>query len=704
MSSRNIVERLFKIALLPYPRGGSMSKLFSHALAALALAFPVVALANVTGNPTLSAGSTLNLDTGAVSTSGSGDITWNGSSLSVVGSATDADLASYGLTGSSAYSGLSQIELSALGGALGASSITPAVNDIIEVLTNKGDYAGIWVTAINGTSIALAFTTYTSSTTTSGGPTINALANNYSYIPAGLPSYGIAPASLFIIYGSGMSAPGAPVTQSSAAPGLPITLNGTSISVTVNGVTTNPAMYYASPTQIAAVLPSSTPVGTGTITVTYNETASAPATIVVTKSAFGMDTLYGTGSGGIVATVGSSVIVPTASASPGQTITIWGSGLGADTANNDRTFPLKEDDLNNAQVYIGGVQATVTYDGRSQYPGVDQIDVVVPELGATPAFQTASLQAHDAPRASGFQGGCEISVVVVANGIASNFGTLPVNPGGGVCSDPELGITGTQIGQTTSQGTYSYGNVSLIQETLPSITADSRAKPKSQSLTTNYIATADFLSESGVTYVSSSAFFSIGSCIVTEVTSSSSSNVTSTGLDAGTPIKLTGGGLSVSLSEVGTSGLGLGLYEAMLTSPLVGGTAYTFTGPGGKDVGPFTVTINLPVPLDWTNESSISTVTESQGQLITWSGGASGTLVFIEGSSSGSGVDASFICVAPVGDEQFTIPSYVLQTLPAGTGGLGVFNFSSPASFTATGINRGTASAGVFNDENVTYQ
>ena len=41
-----------------------------------------------------------------------------------------------------------------------------------------------------------------------------------------------------------------------------------------------------------------------------------------------------------MATVGQQpLIVPTASASPGQTITIWGSGLGADTANDDRTFP-----------------------------------------------------------------------------------------------------------------------------------------------------------------------------------------------------------------------------------------------------------------------------------------------------------------------------------------------------------------------------
>ena len=71
----------------------------------------------------------------------------------------------------------------------------------------------------------------------------------------------------------------------------------------------------------------------------------------------------------------------------------------------------------------------------------------------------------------------------------------------------------------------------------------------------------------------------------------------------------------------------VGEYLRNINHPLTGGTAYTFTGPGGKDVGKFTATLTFPVPLTWTNESSISAVTESQGQLITWTGGASGTYV-----------------------------------------------------------------------------
>ncbi len=667
-----------------------MSKLFSrNVLAVLVFAFPIAALADTT--LTLLANNSLNLDTGAKVASG-GDISWDGTSLTPQGSATAIDVTSLLGAGTPSYSTVTSSLISSLatsfGGLLNASPIAATANDLIIVKTNGGNYSKILVTAISGSSITLEFNTFGgSSTGGGGGPTISSLQNNYSYLQPGLPSYGIAPGSLFIIFGTGLSDKVTPVLQSSAAPGLPLTLNHTSISVTVNGKTTTPGIYYTSPTQIAAVLPSGTPAGSGTITVTYNGTPSAAATILVTPSAFGIDTLYGTGTGGIVATVGSTVIVPTASASPGQTITIWGSGLGADTANDDRTFPLKQDNLKNAQVFIGGISASVSYAGRSQYPGVDQVNAVVPSVS-----------------------GCGISVVVVANGRASNFGTLPVNAGGGVCSDPESGITGSDIGTLGGQTTVRSGFVGLFQQTSPAVTSASSSamKPKAQTFKTTYSADASFSSVTGASYVTGGSFTSIGSCVVSQEATSTSTTGTVTfhGLDAGTPITLKGGGQTVELPVFSIGGVtSVGEYLATLTA-LEGGSAYTFTGPGGKDVGPFTATITFPVPLTWTNESSISAVTESQGQLITWTGGAPGTYVEISGSSSSSdfSVFASFVCLAPVGDQEFTVPSYVLLALPTGTGSLGVSNFSNLVKFTATGIDYGYAIAGVESDENVTYQ
>jgi len=132
-------------------------------------------------------------------------------------------------------------------------------------------------------------------------PFIYQVQNNYSYLLPGVPNYGIAPGSLFAIQGMNLNGNQTPVLQSSAPPGLPTTLNQTSLSVTVNGVTTTPALYYASSNAVAAVLPSTTPVGTGTITLTYNG-QSTQAPIQVVASAVGLDTLYGAGSGAGVLT------------------------------------------------------------------------------------------------------------------------------------------------------------------------------------------------------------------------------------------------------------------------------------------------------------------------------------------------------------------------------------------------------------------
>lgn len=96
-------------------------------------------------------------------------------------------------------------------------------------------------------------------------PAISAVLNNYSFILPGTrdyANYGIAPGSIFSIFGSGMATPGVPAVLQDSTNGLPSTLNGASVAVTVAGITFYPALYYATATQIAAVLPSNTPPGT----------------------------------------------------------------------------------------------------------------------------------------------------------------------------------------------------------------------------------------------------------------------------------------------------------------------------------------------------------------------------------------------------------------------------------------------------------
>ena len=78
--------------------------------------------------------------------------------------------------------------------------------------------------------------------------------NNYSYILPGMPNYGIAQGSIFDIFGVGLA------TATSDLQSVPLrtVLNGTSVDVTVNGVTTHAILYFVSDGQIAAICPSET--------------------------------------------------------------------------------------------------------------------------------------------------------------------------------------------------------------------------------------------------------------------------------------------------------------------------------------------------------------------------------------------------------------------------------------------------------------
>jgi uncharacterized protein (TIGR03437 family) len=651
------------------------------AMAVVACMLPVAALADINAAAVLSVGESISLDTGATNTSGTGDITFTGTSLTFIGAAKGGSLSLLG-SGQTTFNSLTQAELLALASLataapIPASSLT--VGSIVGVGTNGGNAAKLLVTAFSSTSLSFQYTTFGASSTGPGAPTVTGVTNNYSFIPSGFSNSGVSPSSIITIFGSNLAAPltGTLTLQSSAGAGIPTNLNGTSVSVTVNGKTVPLGIYYAIPSQIAAVLPASTSTGTGTITVTYNGTASNAATIQIVPSAFGLDTYYGSGNGLVTATNATTgaLFNYTNSMAPGQTITLWGTGLGADSQDSDTVFTTTPHAVNqgSVQVWIGGSQATVLYAGSSGYPGLDQINVTIP-AGVT---------------------GCNVAIVVVVNGVTSNFTTGPFNQGGGVCSDPAFGITGTQLTNLSGQTNVRSGDVFLGQ--LVSTT--------SSGTQTENIASAEFESVTGSYYGTASGSVSVGSCIVTEVFSSTGGGtVTSTGLDAGTVSVAGPGGTTYPLMTIPTLA---GFYEASLPSTAItssGGT-FTFSWTGGKDVGASTATVVLPNPLlTWTNESAAATVNRSQGFQVTWNGGSPGTFVFISGSSSSNSATGSFTCYAPQSALQFTVPSYVLETLPAGTGTLSIENVTTYTPFSATGIDAGIAFGFTGVSTNNTYQ
>jgi uncharacterized protein (TIGR03437 family) len=643
----------------------------------LALLIPVTGLANVTGTQTLTTGgmTTLDLDTGVAGTSG-GDILWTGTGISMQGSATELNLTNFGYSASSLPT-LSQFLLTQFGSY--SSAPLPlsalALNNIFAVMTNDGNYAAVAVTAQSGNSITLQFVTFAGTAPTA--PKITAVLNNYGLIPAGFTNSGIAPGTLFIVQGFGLASATSVLQSTTGGSVLPTNLNGASVKVTVGNVTAAPAFYYASATQLDLVLPSDTPVGQGAITVTYNGQTSTPFYFSVVTSAPGLAAYYGTGSGLAHAqdlnfgyyNYGNSI-------PPNATIRLIGSGLGADpdpTRDTQYVTPSAADAINAlAHVYVGGIDAAIFYQGPEGYPGLDEIDITIPANAPT---------------------GCFISVVgVTAGGVPTNFLTLPI--GTGECQD-SLGYTGGTLSSLIGLASVNLGSVSMVYSPAPASSGEQSVAE----------AAAEFLTESGAAFGTTSGFVSAGSCVVSE----------SLGSNTYTPIPLNAGTITVNdpngVAAVTLTSEGSGFYGAQLPSGFLTNAGGTFqfaatAGAPAPFVGAFSTSISFPTALfNWTNQAADATVVRSQGVTVTWSGGGPGTYVFITGSSSSGLVAGNFVCFAAVAAGTFTVPAYVLATLPASTSGsLEVADETASQTFTAAGLDYGNAIGEVAYNNNATYQ
>jgi uncharacterized protein (TIGR03437 family) len=506
---------------------------------------------------------------------------------------------------------------------------------------------------------SLAATMDAPATTSSSGPVVTAVLNNYSYTPAGFVNSGIAQGALFVIFGTGLADPTKAAALQDATRGLPTALNGARVEVTSGGATVTPAFYYASATQMALVLPSNTPVGTAQVTVSYNGQTSVAYSFQVVQTAPGFATYYGTGTG-LGAALNAMTYAPYSyvnSIPPGTTVVLYGSGLGADPATDAKYVPATFNINSLAHIYVGGVDAPILYQGSFDYPGLDQIDVTIPLSAPT---------------------GCNVSLVgVTAAGVPTNFITLPI--GNGTCSDPAFGITGNLLLQTTVK-------TALVQFLV---------QPSAPGNANNY-AFANFDSFSGSNFPSFlaespgvAAWPSLNTCVVSQ-TLEPPSSPTSRGLNGGS-VSVSGPvGVPVNLGSEGFASL------SPTFIPATGGS-FTFQSTGGADVGIFLATTIVSNPeFSWTNLSAAFAVTRSSGLPVTWSGGGTNSYVQISGTWSAgggpnpTGATARFNCTVPASAGQFTVPPYMLAALPAGLVNVQVNNENNYAPLGATGVDWGS--------------
>jgi len=524
-------------------------------------------------------------------------------------------------------------------------------------------------------------------------PSIKSIYNAASYAAAPLDSNSkaignnnIAQGGIFVLFGTGMG----PTTllQAPSLP-LPTTLpssNGTSISVTSGGQTVSAFILYTFASQVAAVLPSNTPVGAATVTLTYNGQTSASAPVNVVSTQFGIFTQNSGGNGPAVAQVYASATTInlmglTTPAQPGQTLVLYGTGLGPITGG-DSNAPGAVSVGTNVTVNIAGITTPAVYAGRSpQFPGLDQINFVMPNNVAT---------------------GCYIPAEITASGRPSNLFYLSVAPTGqSTCTHP-LGLSASAMKKLdVPGGTINLGMFQMLSAVVLGLPAEGAG-----GLFETVDANATFQTFSQIQLAFGGYNFPVpaGSCAVLDTLDPAAGfsvpNLTALGgkeLKSADFVSLSGtnGNSATILRQMDSSGNDIGGYLSVFFSTLGKGT-WTLSANNGKDIGPFSASTNLPDDLVWTNVGNFSNPPRSLDLTITWTGGATNaqSLVTILGSSvTINPTDPSksrgkeFFCNAPASAGRFQVPQSVISQLPSSTvdSAAGEVNFAQLGIYTGGG-------------------
>ena len=514
----------------------------------------------------------------------------------------------------------------------------------------------------------------------------------------------IARGSLIAIYGSNLG-PAVPVAATTYP--IPSTLGNVTVNVTQGATAGQAYLTYVSAGQITAILPSNTPLGSVQVTVTYNGTAGAPATINVVDTALGIFSSAAGQGPGIVQNWISGTNQPintiTVAAKPQQIGIVWATGLGP-LPGGDNTPPAGANMTGiPVQVLVGGQPATLLYAGRApNFAAVDNVYFIVPP---------------------GVPLGCYVPVQVNAAGAWSNAVTIAVSADGSHCKDASNPFSGF-----SSTG----GNVGVLG--LVRIDYNGQINPsQAASGSTIDLAIGDFAQVTAGGDMAQSPFMNlppVGTCASTNrpldlgatlgsvgtnldpslarmldagallTVTGTAGTATVSQIDAGSPyLALLGGGVSAGNSiSIGDSQSGL----------FLGSGPFTVTGAGGADVGPFSVTLSAPAAGTWTNEAQIAAVDRAVPLTLTWTGGDPAATMLVLGESVDPNTQASggFECLAAMGAGSFTVPVNALADLVAvnliapmpsgqssqlGMVGLMPLPLGNPPKFAAKGLNAGYA-------------
>ncbi len=379
-----------------------------------------------------------------------------------------------------------------------------------------------------------------------------------------------------------------------------------------------------------------------------------------------------------------------APAKPGQVVILYGTGLGAGL--NADNVPPQAGDLNvPLEIFVGGKPASKYYAGRSPCcSGLDQITLTLP---------------NDVPL------GCHVPVQLRTNGSEpSNVVSIAITADGSACSENVQ-----PFGDTTSG---MFGSVLLVRASL--------TRPVAGIPITAVVdeAVATFRNDAVGDFAYNPYFTPppAGTCTASSAPGDLFSTPTLPGfapvgkvLNAGT-LTVSNGSKQVTVpfgKQQYSKQLGYSL-PTPLPSPggLLDSGPVRIMGAGGTDVGAFSVSVNPAPQINITNLMSSSSVPRSSDLTVTWtvSGSApSNALIIVAGGTRDSALrnSAAFLCSASANSTSLTVPSAILERLPATTSGVvlaGILQNTPQATFQTSGIKAGSATTASISAVTVSFK
>jgi uncharacterized protein (TIGR03437 family) len=437
-------------------------------------------------------------------------------------------------------------------------------------------------------------------------------------------------------------------------------------------------------TSVLALIPSDTPLGPASITLSYNGQNSAAQTVNIVATRFG---LYSTSYAGPALAqniTGSGIQLNnlTHPAHPQDYITLWGTGLGSETADR-------------VAVLLGGHPFPVAYAGPSaDFPGLDQINFQVPDDPAIPQ-------------------GCYVAVNIEIENSTSNLATLSLSRGPGPCRHP-FGLTADQLAQLDAGGQVYVGQIDLYSTIGPPL--GSLFSPDYERMES---AAARFEAYNASTFSAISAPLfaddSLAGCASSGVVSARLL-APSDSLNVGDQVYIQGpSGQRLTLLPQGSNAISgyTGAEPAgaavarpdQLPTPFFSAGEWEASVPGSGSVQPFTAMLSIPEPIQVTNYGQVTMADHTQDLIIAWDPTTYSSADFVtvqlfgQGPSEGYIGSSAVFCRVSATAGQATIPAAMLTSFPpAEAASLFVSvgrNFGTAGLFTI-GLRDGSSISGAF--------